>query len=65
MKKTHSLPVTYFVEFDKDSGFYAAQIKEYPQAISQGKTQEEAIENVIDAFMEFINSKRHPLEVQG
>ncbi len=54
MKKTHSLPVTYIIEFDKDSGYYAAQIKEYPQAISQGRTQEEAIENVIDDFMEFI-----------
>ena len=53
MKKTHSLPVTFIVEFDKESGYYSSQIKEYPQAISQGKTEEEAIDNVIDAFMDY------------
>lgn len=54
MKKTHSLPVTFILDFDEESGWYASQIKEYPHVISQGKTQEEAIENAIDAFMEFV-----------
>ena len=54
MKTPHSIPVTFILEFDKESGFYASQIKEYPHVISQGKTQKEAINNAIDAFMEFI-----------
>ena len=53
MKKQHSLQVTFILDYDKDSGYYASQIKEYPHVISQGKTQQEAIENAIDAFMEF------------
>jgi hypothetical protein len=40
MKKQHSLPVTFILDYDKDSGYYASQIKEYPHVISQGKTQQ-------------------------
>ncbi|ANI88096.1 hypothetical protein A9P82_01470 [Arachidicoccus ginsenosidimutans] len=54
MKKSHSIPVTFILDYDKESGYYASQIKEYPHVISQGKTKEEAIENAIDAFMEFV-----------
>ena len=54
MKKKQSLPVAFILDYDKDSGYYASQIKEYPHVISQGKTQQEAIENAIDAFMEFV-----------
>ncbi len=54
MKTPHSIPVTFILEFDKESGYYASQIKEYPHVISQGKTKKEAINNAIDAFMEFI-----------
>lgn len=57
MKTPHSIPVTFILEFDKESGYYASQIKEYPHVISQGKTKKEAINNAIDAFMEFIEMK--------
>ena len=56
MKKIHSLPVTFIVDFDKEPCYYVSQIKEYPQAISQDKIEEEAIENVIDAFVELDES---------
>ncbi len=62
MKIPHSIPVTFILEFDKESGYYASQIKEYPNVISQGKTKKEAIDNAIDAFMEFIEMyKQKPL----
>ena len=62
MKTPHSIPVTFILEFDKESGYYASQIKEYPNVISQGKTKKEAIDNAIDAFMEFIEMyKQKPL----
>jgi predicted RNase H-like HicB family nuclease len=54
MKKLHSIPVTFILDYDKESGYYASQIKEYPHVISQGKTREEAVENAIDAFLEFV-----------
>ena len=41
MKKIHSLPVTFIVDFDKEPCYYVSQIKEYPQAISQDKIEEE------------------------
>ncbi|WP_299289294.1 type II toxin-antitoxin system HicB family antitoxin [uncultured Mucilaginibacter sp.] len=62
MKKPHSLPVTFILDYDKESGYYASQIKEYPHVISQGKTKEEAVENAIDAFMEFVEMyKQKPI----
>ena len=62
MKSSNSIPVTFILEFDKESGYYGSQIKEYPNVISQGKTQKEAINNAIDAFMEFIEMyKQKPL----
>ncbi len=53
MTKQISIPITFILEKDKETGYYTSQIKEFPQAISQGKTKKEAIDNVIDAFGEF------------
>ncbi len=41
---------TVALEKDRDTGFYAAQCVEIPQAISQGKTEEEARKNVKEAI---------------
>lgn len=54
MSKSISIPLTFILEKDSQNDWYTAQIKEYPQAISQGKTKKEAIENVIDALGEFV-----------
>lgn len=54
MTKSISIPVTFILEKDPESGWYSSQIKEFPQAISQGKTKKEAMDNVIDAFGEFV-----------
>jgi len=54
MTKQISIPITFILEKDKETGYFSAQIKEFPQAISQGKTKKEAIDNVIDAFGEFM-----------
>lgn len=64
MKSPHNIPVTFVLDYDKESGYYASQIREYPHVISQGKTQKEAIENAIDAFMEFVEmQKQKPIGV--
>ncbi|HEV7230612.1 MAG TPA: type II toxin-antitoxin system HicB family antitoxin [Bacteroidia bacterium] len=54
MTKQISIPITFILEKDKETGFYTSRIKEFPQAISQGKTKKEALDNVMDAFREFI-----------
>jgi len=41
---------TVAVEKDDETGLYVAQCLEIPQAISQGKTEEEAIRNVKEAI---------------
>jgi len=38
---------------DEDSGYYAARCVELPEAISQGKTEEEALTNLREA-LEFV-----------
>ena len=35
---------------DKDSGYYAVRCVELPEAISQGKTEEEALTNIKEAI---------------
>lgn len=57
MKNSHNIPVTFILDYNKESGYYASQIREYPHVISQGKTQKEAIANAIDAFIEFVDYK--------
>jgi predicted RNase H-like HicB family nuclease len=47
------------LELDED-GFYVAQVPELPGCISQGKTREEAIENIKDAIRGYLESlKKH------
>jgi len=41
--------LTIRVRKDEDSGYYAARCFELPEAISQGKTEEEALANVREA----------------
>ncbi|MGB9718733.1 MAG: type II toxin-antitoxin system HicB family antitoxin [Thermoproteota archaeon] len=41
---------TVTIEKDEETGLYVAQCLEIPQAISQGKTEEEAIRNVKEAI---------------
>ncbi|MHB8261978.1 MAG: type II toxin-antitoxin system HicB family antitoxin [Bacteroidia bacterium] len=54
MTKQISIPITFIFEKDKKTGYYTSQIKEFPQAISQGKTKKEATDNVMDAFCLFV-----------
>ena len=47
------------LELDED-GFYVAQVPVLPGCISQGKTREEAIENIKDAIRGYLESlKKH------
>jgi predicted RNase H-like HicB family nuclease len=41
---------------DGEDGFVLARIREVPAAISQGRTREEARENVLDALRELVLS---------
>jgi predicted RNase H-like HicB family nuclease len=50
-----SLRLTIVYE-DGDSGWIVARIREVPAAVSQGKTREEARENVLDALRELVLS---------
>ena len=48
---SESLRLTVIYE-DGDDGWVVARIREVPAAMSQGRTREEARENVIDALRE-------------
>lgn len=50
MTKSIQTTLTFILEKDPDSGWFSSQIKEFPQAISQGKTKREAINNAINAL---------------
>lgn len=41
-----------------DDGWWAAEVAEVPGAISQGRTREEAKENVLDAMEEILAANR-------
>ena len=41
-----------------DSGWWIATIPEFPGAFSQGRTKEEARENVLDALAELMAARR-------
>ena len=56
------------IEFEgpTEDGWFVAQIREIPGALSQGRTREEARENVIDALcmlLEFDESNSVPTDV--
>lgn len=51
---------TVTLERDRETGYYTAQCVELPAAISQGKTEEEAKENVkeaIELVLEYLEEK--------
>lgn len=51
---------TVTLERDRETGYYTAQCVELPAAISQGKTEEEAKENVkeaIELVLEYLKEK--------
>jgi predicted RNase H-like HicB family nuclease len=51
---------TVTIEKDKETGYYTAQCVELPAAISQGKTEEEAKENIKEAIqlvLEYLEEK--------
>jgi len=55
----YSMKFRVLLELDED-GFYVAQVPELPGCISQGKTREEAIENIKDAIRGYLESlKKH------
>ncbi len=55
MQMEYSWTVVY--EWSED-GWWVAEIAEVPGAISQGKTKEEAKENVLDALKELLAYRR-------
>ncbi|MDG6996442.1 MAG: type II toxin-antitoxin system HicB family antitoxin [Nitrososphaerota archaeon] len=48
MQRSRSFTVS--LKRDPDSGWYAVRCVELPEAISQGKTEEEALENIKEAI---------------
>ncbi|MDG6908554.1 MAG: type II toxin-antitoxin system HicB family antitoxin [Nitrososphaerota archaeon] len=46
----HSRTFTVRLKKDSDSGWFAIRCVELPEAISQGKTEEEALENIKEAI---------------
>lgn len=47
---------------DQESGYYAARCVELPEAISQGKTEEEALANVREAIELILEELRELLK---
>ncbi len=47
---------------DQESGYYAARCVELPEAISQGKTEKEALANVREAIELILEELREPLK---
>ena len=56
MKMTFDLTL-HFTE-DVDTGLFAVKCLEIPEAISQGKTREEAAGNIRDAIKELFKANR-------
>lgn len=46
------------VTYEESEGWWVAKIAEVPGAISQGRTKEEARENVLDALQELLAFRR-------
>lgn len=47
-----------------DSDWWIATVAEYPNAFSQGKTLDEARENVLDALRELMLAQRDSIEAE-
>ncbi len=50
---------------DPDSGWYAARCVELPEAISQGKTEEEALKNIKEAIELVLEEREEQARKQG
>lgn len=61
---TDSLRFTILFE-DGEDGWIVAQVKEVPGAISQGRTREEARENVIDALRLMLSPEAEDSGAEG
>jgi predicted RNase H-like HicB family nuclease len=48
---------------DRETGWYVVEVPNLPGCISQGKTKEEALENIKDAIRGYLESiRKHPEE---
>lgn len=50
---------------DPDSGWYAARCVELPEAISQGKTEEEALKNIKEAIELVLEERKEEAKKEG
>lgn len=50
---------------DEESGYYAARCVELPEAISQGKTEEEALANAKEAIELVLEEYKHEAKREG
>jgi len=50
---------------DEESGYYAARCVELPEAISQGKTEEEALTNLREAIELFLEEYESQARKEG
>ena len=50
---------------DEESGYYAARCVELPEAISQGKTEEEALANAREAIELVLEEYEHEAKREG
>lgn len=58
-KPVQAMEFSWTVTYDwSEDGWWVAEIAEVPGAISQGKTKEEAKENVLDALNELLAFRR-------
>ena len=56
---------TVRLEKDPDSGYYSVQCVEIPEAISQGETEKEALENIKEAIALVIEDKKETVRRKG
>ena len=56
---------TVRLEKDPDSGHYSVQCVELPEAISQGETEKEALENIKEAIALVIEDKKETVRRKG
>lgn len=52
------MEVSWTVVYEQSDGWWVAEIAEVPGAISQGRTKEEARDNVLDALNELLAYRR-------
>ena len=62
---SESREFTVRLEKDPDSGYYSVQCVELPEAISQGETKKEALENIKEAIALVIEDKKETIRKKG